>query len=70
MKTCPKCKQPLPDKTRYGSPGHVIRQMYDHNFGRLRWWAWTDDMRLLGVADTRRQARALRRAWAVWGVGR
>jgi hypothetical protein len=43
--------------------GHVIRRLWDHREDRLRWWAWTDAMNLIGVYNTRAAARSSRRAW-------
>ncbi len=47
----------------WGSPGCVIRKMYDRAAGRLRWYAWTDDMRILSIHDRREGAREARRSY-------
>lgn len=50
-------------KEPWGSPGHVIRKMYDRSARRLRWYAWTDDMKILSIHDRREDARAARRSY-------
>lgn len=47
----------------WGSLGCVIRKLYHRATGRMRWFAWTDDLKtIIGVYDTRREAREARRA--------
>jgi hypothetical protein len=42
--------------------GRCIRVMYDRAQRRLRWYAFSDDGRILAVVDARREARAARAA--------